>query len=51
MKNNKAVIPFIIAAIIALGIIVTTTYDSSTPRVESQVATTEISTTVSPAND
>ena len=49
MKNNKAVIPFIIAAIIALGIIVTTTYDSSTPRVESQVATTEISTTVSPA--
>lgn len=49
MKNNKALIPFIIASIGALGVIVTTTYDSSAPRVASQVVTTEISTTVSPA--
>lgn len=50
MKNNKALIPFIIASIIALGIIVTTTYDPSAPHAASQVATTEISTTVSSAN-
>lgn len=47
MKNNKALIPFIIATIIALGIIVTTTYDPSAHPAVSQVATTEISTAVS----
>ena len=50
MKNNKALIPFIIATIIALGIIVTTTYDPSAHPAVSQVATTEISTTVSSPN-
>lgn len=47
MKNNKALIPFIIASIIALGIIVATTYDPSAQHAILQVAATETSNTVS----
>lgn len=49
MKNNKALIPFIITTIIALAIIVATTYNPSARPAVSQVATTDLSATVSPA--